>query len=55
MKEQKNKKVFQNHRYIVSYALDVSVNAVMCVCSPFEVIRHITVCKLPSMCPPKHL
>ena len=26
---------------IVSYALKVSVNGVMCVCSPFQVIRHI--------------
>ena len=26
---------------IVSYALKVSVNCVMCVCSPFQVIRHI--------------
>ena len=25
---------------IVSYALKVSVNGVMCVCSPFQVIRH---------------
>ena len=27
--------------YIVSYALKVSENGVMCVCSPFQVIRHI--------------
>ena len=26
---------------IVSYALEVSVNGVTCVCSPFQVIRHI--------------
>ena len=26
---------------IVSYALKVSVNGVMCDCSPFQVIRHI--------------
>ena len=26
---------------IVSYALKVSVNGVMCVCSRFQVIRHI--------------
>ena len=26
---------------IASYALEVSVNGVMCVCSPFRVIRHI--------------
>ena len=26
---------------IVSYALKVSVNGVMCVCSPFQVNRHI--------------
>ena len=26
---------------IVSYALEVSVNCVMCVCSPIQVIRHI--------------
>ena len=26
---------------IVSYALKVSVNGVMCVCSPFQVIKHI--------------
>ena len=26
---------------IVGYALKVSVNGVMCVCSPFQVIRHI--------------
>ena len=26
---------------IVSYALKVSVNVVTCVCSPFQVIRHI--------------
>ena len=27
---------------IVSYALKVSVNGVMCICSPFQVIRHIS-------------
>ena len=27
---------------IVSYALEVSVNCVMCVCSPFQVIRDIS-------------
>ena len=26
---------------IVSYPLQVSVNGVTCVCSPFQVIRHI--------------
>ena len=26
---------------IVSYALEVSVNGVTCVCNPFQVIRHI--------------
>ena len=26
---------------IVSYALEVSANGVTCVCSPFQVIRHI--------------
>ena len=26
---------------IVSYALQVSVNGVTCVCSPFQFIRHI--------------
>ena len=26
---------------IVSYALKVRENGVMCVCSPFQVIRHI--------------
>ena len=26
---------------IVSYALQMSVNGVTCVCSPFQVIRHI--------------
>ena len=26
---------------IVSYALKVSENGVTCVCSPFQVIRHI--------------
>ena len=32
---------------IVSYALKVSENGVTCVCSPFQVIRHIfKVCKL---------
>ena len=27
--------------YIVSYALEVNVSGVTCVCSPFQVIRHI--------------
>ena len=32
---------------IVNYALEVSVNGDMCVCSPFQVIRHnLKVCKL---------
>ena len=41
MKEQ-TKKVFQTID-IVIYALKVSVNGVMCVCvcSPFQVIKHI--------------
>ena len=26
---------------IVSYTLEVSVNGVTCVCSPFQVVRHI--------------
>ena len=26
---------------IVSYALEVSVNGLICVCSSFQVIRHI--------------
>ena len=34
------KKVFKTID-IVSYALKVSANGVMCVCSPFQVIRHI--------------
>ena len=38
MKEQKR---CSKTTYIVSYALEVSVNGVTCVCSPFPVIRHI--------------
>ena len=26
---------------IVNYAMKISVNGVTCVCSPFQVIRHI--------------
>ena len=43
MKEQK--KVFQ-HRFIVSYALKVSVNGVTCVCSPFQVKKTFKICEL---------
>ena len=35
------KKVFQKIIDIVFYALEVSVNGVTCVCSPFQVIKHI--------------
>ena len=38
MNEQKCSKPIDTH---VSYALEVSVNGVTCVCSPFQVIRHI--------------
>ena len=38
MKEQKN---VSKTIDIVIYASKVSVNGVMCVCSPFQVIKHI--------------
>ena len=42
MKEQKKQKTRSSKTIdIVSYALKVSVNGVMCACSPFQVIRHI--------------
>ena len=42
MKEKSSKTI-----YIVSYALEVSENGVMCVCSPFSGHQtHLKVCKL---------
>ena len=37
----KKKKKFSKTTDIVCYALQVSVNGVTCVCSPFQVFRHI--------------
>ena len=39
--KKKEKKVFQKNIYIFSYALKMSINGETCVCSPFQVIRHI--------------
>ena len=40
-KKMKEQKKFSKPIDIVSYPLKVSVNGVICVCSPFQVIRHI--------------
>ena len=37
----KIKELKRSSKSYVNYALEVSVNGVMCVCSPFQVIKHI--------------
>ena len=41
VKKMEEQKKFSKTIDIVSYALKVTVNGVMCVCSPFQVIRDI--------------
>ena len=41
VKKLRSQKRCSKTTYIVSYALEVSVNGVTCLCSPFLVIRHI--------------